>query len=748
MLRFGLSLLLLSSSAHLSAAAAQSAGSAASEAVDLPPLNVEAKKPVQKKSATSRVAPKAQAKTSPSSEPAPAPSSAGSGDGVVYAQGYPQGLFEVPISLRAFDAEELEFRRVTRLEDAFAATPNVSLTSQRGGNDAANISIRGVTNTAFGPDAAVGIFVDGVYVGADNAFNTSMHDLKQIEILRGPQGTLYGRNALGGVVNIFTENPVIGETSAIVETTVGSYGRLSGVTTFNLGISQDAAARVVLFGDHSDGWISNFAGGDDYGSLSDAGGRAKLLFNPTDTWEVIVSADYVEDDGRRAAFGPIDTVWDQGIAQLNPFRDEVKSYGTSIQSNWLTDFGKVTSITAWRGVEGEGFGGNYTMDPNPSAGFSRDYDQITQELRATGATRALNWTLGTYTLWSQEDRYEAAGMFLGLPADTYYPGQPELPPMFEEGSSSDNSSFHASVFGDLTWHATDRLDVIGGVRVSYDRKSIDYVHGSNVPGFTLYAPAAEFSDSMNEVTVMPRGGLSYEVIDGIRAYGLISRGGKTGGYNISFVSNDRYGYDPETVTNYEIGLKGSSPNGRLHFDASVFYMDWRDQQYYQFDIPTNSLVALNAPKSRSYGAEVSLGADLTPGLRFWLGGGYQDARFIRKGDTPSADDGNWQPNASEFSANAMLTHTVRLTDSVRLLSNVQYDWRSSFFWDAANTMEASGYGLVDASIGLEWDNWSVTAFTENLFDQEHFVRAERYAAGVYAVPGVPRTFGVTAKAKF
>lgn len=667
---------------------------------------------------------------------------------VITAQRRQQEAKDVPVSVRVLSREELEGRIAKRLEDSFTATPNASFTSQRGGNDASTLSIRGVTTTAFAADPTVGVYVDDVYVGNDNSFNARMADLEQVEILRGPQGTLYGRNAVGGAVNIRTGSPELGINSATIESGVGTDGLVFGTATANVVLGENAAARISIFGDRSDGWVPNAQGGPNSMNLKDFGGRAKLLYRPTADWELEFSADYARDSGRKSAYGPFDTVWDDGIDLPAPFVDDSESYGASLKSTWQMDFGELVSVTAWRGADGSGGGGNYSPVLLQNASYERDYGQFTQEVRANGDGERFDWTLGGFFLSSNEKRYESTGFFPPLPANSLFPGQPALPANYEEGSHSDVDALSVALFGDLTWHATDRLDLIAGARLSYDRKAIDYVHDSSLGPTALLAPALDLSQSTDGFDVSPRVGAIYALTEDVNLYGTISRGYKPAGYNISFAPTADIGYESESGVNYEVGVKGEALDGRIGYSLSAFYFDWRDQQVYAF--VDSRLVISNAPKSRSYGAEAEVSAEVTDGLRLYAGFGILDARFVDYQNALSGGDesGNWQPFASRFSASLSAEYTRAITDKVDLVARADYDWRSSFFWDTANTIREPGYGIVNARIGIETDRWAFSVFAQNLFDQEYRVRAASYSGAVMAVPGTPQTFGLTARATF
>ncbi|WP_449311062.1 TonB-dependent receptor [Pseudochelatococcus sp. B33] len=666
----------------------------------------------------------------------------------VTAQRREQAAMDVPVSLRVFSQEELERRIVKRLEDAFAATPNASLTSQRGGNDASSLSIRGVSTTAFGADPSVGVYIDDVYVGNDNGFNMRMGDLQQIEILRGPQGTLYGRNAVGGAVNMRTASPELGVNSATIQAGAGTDGLVFGSAVANLAIGDDAAARVALYGDRGDGWVRNAQGGPDFMNPDNFGGRGKFLFRPSDNWEVEFGGDYAKDKGRKYGYGPFDTVWKYGVDHAVPNRDETENYGAFLKSTWQLDFGKVVSVTAWRGANAAGDGGNFMPTALQNAGYERDYGQFTQEVRASGETERFDWTAGAFLLSSKDKRFEYAGFYPPLPPDLLFPGQPALPANYREGTHSDVESLTASLFGDLTWHLTDRLDLIGGARISYDRKSIDYDHRSSLGNFAFLAPSIQTSQSVQGWDISPRIGLTYAITDGLKLYGTIARGYKPKGFNISFAPDAAIAYDAESAINYEIGLKGEALDGRVSYAVSAFYFDWRDQQVYSFD--NNRVFIGNAPKSRSYGAEAEIGAEVARGLRLYAGVGLLDAKFV---DYPNAlsgtdESGNWQPFASRFTASLSAEYTRPLTDNLDLVARADYNWRSAFYWDTANEIREPGYGIVNLRIGVENEHWGISAFAQNLFDQEHRVRAAVYSGQVMAIPGTPQTFGILARATF
>lgn len=660
-----------------------------------------------------------------------------------------QPFLDVAASLRVFTEKDIEERTIERLEDAFDASVNTLMRSQRGGNDASVISIRGVANTAFGTDPTVAIYRDGVFVGNDATFNLTMVDLDQIEILRGPQGTLYGRNAIAGAVNVRSARPELGASYTKLDVLFGTDMTLQGRAVVNAALGSDLAVRAVAFGDYSDGWVPNLADGADYDGAKDGGGRIQLVSRPSDTLELLFSADYAKDQGSRGNRGPFGTVWETGYNAAIPYVSSIASYGASLQATYDLGGLDLVSVTAWRGAEGDGEGGDFTPSPFRQNGFTRDYGQASQELRlVTKPNDALDWTLGAFLFGSDDTRYEYTGFNYAVPANSFYPGQPTLPAGYEEGTHSNLRGWSAALYGDATWHVTERFDILAGARLSYDHRGIDYNHRSSVAGVTLGAPAQVLSPSMNSTDLSPKIGLAYELAPKVRAYATLSRGYKAGGYNLSFAPTSDLAYEPESAWNYEGGVKASLFDGKLDVAASVFYFDWENQQIYSFN--GYSVWIANAPKSRNYGAEIELKARPLEGLELFAGFGFLDARFI---DAPASQsggdaDGNWQPLASKYSLSLSAQYTRPLTAQLNGVARVDWNWRSSFYFDVDNTIEQGAYGIVNARLGVEAKTWSVYLVALNLFDQDYYTVATDNGYGPYGAPGDPRMIGVQARARF
>lgn len=660
-----------------------------------------------------------------------------------------QPFLDVAASLRVFTEKDIEARTIERLGDAFDASVNTLLRSQRGGNDASVISIRGVSNTAFGTDPTVAIYRDDVFVGNDASFNLTMVDLDQIEILRGPQGTLYGRNAIAGAVNVRSAQPELGATYTKLDALFGTDMTLQGRAVVNAALGADLAVRAVAFGDYSNGWVPNLADGKDYDGAKDGGGRFQALARPSENLELLFSTDYATDQGSRGNRGPFGSVWQSGYNSAIPFVSSIASYGASLKATYDLGAIDLISVTAWRGADGDGLGGDFTPSPFRRNGFNRDYNQASQELRLVSKPNdKLEWTVGSLFFGSDDTRYEFTGFNFPLPANVLFPGQPALPAGYEEGTHSNLLGWSGAVYGDATWHVTEKLEILAGARLSYDHREIDYDHRSTVPGLTLGAPQQLLLQSMDNTDISPKIGLAYEIAPKVRAYATVSRGYKAGGFNLSFAPTSDLSYAPETAWNYESGVKASLFDGKLDVAASLFYFDWSNQQIYSFN--GYSVWIANAPKSRNYGGEIEVTARPLEGLELTAGLGLLDARFV---DAPASQsggnaDGNWQPLASKYSLALSAQYTRPLTGELNGVARVDWNWRSSFYFDVDNTIEQGSYGIVNARIGVEARDWSVYLVALNLFDQEYYMVATNNGYGPYGAPGDPRMIGVQARARF
>ncbi|OJT95650.1 MAG: hypothetical protein BGN83_17495 [Rhizobium sp. 63-7] len=380
--------------------------------------------------------------------------------------------------------------------------------------------------------------------------------------------------------------------------------------------------------------------------------------------------------------------------------------------------------------------------------FDSDYRQWSQELRYVSEdNERFNWVAGLYGEFSEASRiYGANSTFTG--------GEATL------STRGDTDTVSLSVFADGTYALNDQWKLYGGLRVGHDRKTFDYDFTANTAAQLLgltgtFAPG--YNAKLSETYVTPRLGLQFEPMEGLNLYGGVSSGYKSGGFNSGFVGlGDEGAYDSERVVSYELGLKSATLDDRLKVEASVFYIDWRDQQVQGFNALTGTTPISNASRSESWGGELSVAYDVDDHWSLMAAAGYADATYKDFRNARALDgsgtvdvSGNQQQFVSRFTGSAGLAYQWETGwhDLVGKVG-VNYRYRSSYYFDVQNTIRQKGYGLLDAYAGLENDRYAAYLFAKNIGDVDYRIVAADLGTGRLVSPGDPLTFGGSFKVKF
>ena len=328
-----------------------------------------------------------------------------------------------------------------------------------------------------------------------------------------------------------------------------------------------------------------------------------------------------------------------------------------------------------------------------------------------------------------------------------------LPPGHRETSSVEQTAYSLALYGDVTWHLGDRLDVFAGARLTYDKKQIDYRHLAD-DGIGALAPLQSLDDSLSHLDLSPRLGLSYDLTPEVLLYGVVSKGYRAGGFNTFFVQGDNLKVGHEVAWNLELGVKSTWFDDRLVANAAAYWFEWEDQQ-----VQSSSLgfPVLNADLSRSLGLELSLAGRPRPGLDLFVGLALTEAEFKDFKDypanvtgVPSDVSGNRLPYSSRFdiALGGQWIHPIE--SGLRLFGRVDYRYRSALPFDPQGVLDQAGYDLLDARVGLEGDHWGLYLWGKNLTDSDYRVVAlEGFAPDFnQAVAGEERTFGLEARVTF
>lgn len=719
---------------------------------------------------------------------------------IVSAQRRDESLQEVPISVSAFTAETIKRSNITEAADYLALTPNVGFSEDgEGGSRSVNISVRGVSNITLDGIAAansIGYYIDELSVGsvAQGTINPQLQDMERIEVLRGPQGTYYGRNAVGGALNITTKKP---DGQFYFESTVSagnfdSYG-IEGI--INVPISEKFMARAVFAYDESDTPIENVnpMGNDPYYEYSTA--RVSFRVLPTDAVTLDMSITHTEEDeggdisvpsgvvdlDTQSIFGigPHDAIDSgQGFYPKNDDkidRDTIELNDkefTIINARVTWDLENMTfkSITGWLDSsfdrESDLDGVPFTFGPLPLRRVN-DYqgESFSQEFRLQSAGDSnMDWTVGVFYA---KDELEKTNQIQLLPDDS-----PSGTAVGFINNNEQEFEFEGSaLFGEATWHLSNVLDLTLGGRYSRDKVSASEIDFNRGP--------VPVSDSETFTDFSPRVVLRYIPNDDLTFYGSVSKGYKSGGTDVTGGSRTQGAkYDSEELISYELGFKSKLAGGRVSLSGAVFLLDWEDFQVQTDrledpnDISSAISTTQNAKEASAQGVELEMVALLAERLTWSLNLGYIDAEFddyknaVLKGETnglPNIIDvsGETLPRTPELSLSTTLEYGFNIGD---LDAYFRAQW--SYTDETVSDIEAVGslvgqtvngdafilpkypyqiddYQVVNLSAGLEGEQFRVSAFVKNAFEEDYYTgTSDNFGAAGIRIRPHHREFGV------
>jgi iron complex outermembrane recepter protein len=701
-------------------------------------------------------------------------------DIVVTAQRREQTLQDVPISVSVFDDEFVERSRVATVTDLVAFTPGVTGTSVS--QTTPRIVVRGISTEDFGvgSDPALGIYIDDVYLGRGVSSVSDLFDVARVEVVKGPQGTLFGRNTTAGAISITTARPDPNGISGNVEASYGRFDQFDVRGAVNLPLGGDWAVRFAGSSRVRDGYVANTLGGR-IGAIDSQAVRATLGYSGSATTATL-SFEYRDSDNQPGPyinpvlvgtdpFGPISSNLVDGTADVA--RDDIDSYRATLRiAHELSDSLTLTSITAYNG-----FDNRYLEDTDASPlsllefGTVGSQDSYSQELRLNGQTGRLDWFLGAsiardiarsnqFAQYSEED---FCAILFSADCTTAIGAPGSLRVIERSDAVSRNTSF--GIYGDVTFAATDRLDLIAGLRFSRDRKNFRLllpVNG-NLLGANIIVPpsTAELAalgtldpdgtlrQTYRDSNWQPRVALNYELTYDIAAYASVTRGYKAGGFNQLSPS---LAFAPEGIWSYEIGVKGELLDRRLRFDLSAYHFDYSDLQVLvNF---AGSVITRNAATADGNGVELSFNALPIEGLTLSGGVAWQDVNYGTFVPNPDEDfSGNRLVRAPRFSGSLIADLDTPLSGNTRILGRAEYSYRSSQFFRPSNEpfVRQGGYSLVNISAGLGFgENLSVRGYVANLFNARYLIDASTTVPGflLYTQRGEPRTYGLQASLRF
>lgn len=678
---------------------------------------------------------------------------------IVTAQRRDENLLSVPIAISVIDGKFIENNGAFGLSELESAIP--SLNFGRGGRKTrGEIAIRGVGGFArnIGTGGRVLVYVDDVPLGRSSSFDVSLADVKQIEVLKGPQGTLFGANTIAGAVNITTMD-ASEDFNVRLRADYGQRGYLLQTLKTNLALTDTLFGRLQLSHKESNGYIENSTNskdlqGSDLNSL-----RFKLLLQASDRLTIKTSFDWLEDKAAAtnaealsdttspfSLSGYSDSPEPHQVSHDADEFEERKNWGSAVKVEYrLPSDASFISITAYRNSEfREQSEEDYSALPLATSLFDEDYSQWTQELRYTSALEdTFDYVVGVFLQSSDISTQRNAQIVLG-PTNIWRVDTP---------GELKTSSY--SVFGNMNYRFSDTLELTLGARYERESKEIDYSISDTTPFFTN----GRLADKQHYPFFLPKIALNYEADDSGLIYASIAKGAKSGGWNADFVpSLEDLEFDSEHSINYEIGYKNSVFDDSLIVLAAVFHTKFTDFQVSQFIETLGSMggahTIRNAGEATSKGVELDLQYFINENIELNFNTAYVDAKFDRfkNGDDDGTDYSNHTlPYAPRWTSFVSINIDYPLSSEIDGFMQLSYSYSDGYFSDPKNddaTERVDNFHVVNAHIGVNIGRYlDISIWGKNITDETYlrfkgisFLGVQR---GYYEAP---RTVGVSVRA--
>jgi iron complex outermembrane recepter protein len=693
---------------------------------------------------------------------------------VVTAQKREQNINDVGIAISAFDAETIQNLGFHQPSDIAGATSNFTVNTLV--TDVPNFTIRGVgvNDYALNQATSVGTYVDGIFVSSPVLLNFQLFDTERVEVLKGPQGTLYGRNTTGGAVLFISKAPTdTFEASTYDE--VGNYGYYMVEGAISGPLSNSVSARLAFNDTQSNGYQKSLTTGRTNGGLDRANVRAIFDWKPVDDLKVRFNLHVGKDRSNLDAFntpgvggntssaGTINTI--DGIPYRNSQAD-----GESLTADWNLGGVTLTSVTGYDHLNRFEYA---DTDGRPLDGRidqieQSNIKQVTQELRAASSGHGpLTWVAGLY--WSKDEiaddtTYPLSGA--GYPTAAF--GIPSAYPVVTSlGNTYDQKTTSKAVFGQVEWDPVDKWHLTGGLRYTKDNKQLDNVatpwtvnpevgQGAAaqigpVESGLLFPPASYSKDFS---AVSGKFGVDYHLSKDALFYASVSKGFKSGGFQgtLIFSPASIIPFDNETVLAYEMGSKLTLAGGRAQLNTAIFYYDYKGLQA-QGTLKgagggiANLFALQNIGNAKNFGGETDFQAVPIDRLNLSLGVGYLDARIVkplieevRVGGRP-ADSPTWN-------ANGRARYDMVETSKARWFVQSDFRFQTTVDFDIYETpfLKEPGYWVWNGGLGVDAldGKWKVMLYGRNLADRTYRVFGfANGTAGPVSEYGPPRTYGVS-----
>jgi iron complex outermembrane recepter protein len=677
---------------------------------------------------------------------------------VVTARRRAESLQATPISVTAFTAADIERRSVEKLQDIAAYTPNLRSSSGPQGGSSGHYFIRGVGQLDFiaSTDPGVGTYLDGVYLGRTTGAALDLLDVERVEVLRGPQGTLFGRNSIGGAINVVSATPARQPETTVV-LTGGDRNKYEGRLKVSGPLVEGVlGANIAVLARSQEGWQRRLVNGRRFGDEHTYAARTAVSWDPSKRLAVLTSLDATRSRGTadphlliaadpQHGGRPEYVVTDPRVTWAGQnSHDDLDARGASVSVIYSHANLTLKSISAYRTLRSD-TGIDFDGSPFP------DLDQLvltrqsqrSQELQLTGTALEdrLSWLVGLYYFGERVEQ-DIPLLLAGT--------------LIAQNNELRNNSY--AVFAHFSHQVTDRLNIGGGTRFTYETKShaFDHYVDSGTTPQPLFPPTT-LRDHWYSDT--PRLGIDFRATRDILLYTSVSQGFRSGGFNGRPLGTEEFlSYRPETLTTYEAGLKSEWLDRRVRLNAAAFMSRYRNIQLTLVSASASGtpiVVTGNAGKAELWGGELELTAAPTERLLFIANVGNLNSRYTKLDEGAAVPAAARAPVAPQWTVATAVEYTLPLGSRNRVRGRVDYSYTSryNFLFDNPPLSWQRGYGLWNARLefGPLSREWQIAGYVLNATDQQYanFREDILASAGTAIVwPARPREWGMELQFRF
>lgn len=703
---------------------------------------------------------------------------------IVTSQRRSENLQRIPKAISVLSSQQLERIKIDDLGGLGPKVPGLTVSYFSLGQP--TIHMRGIGSNDDGAalDNSVVVYLDDIFVSRISSIDINLTDVERVEVLRGPQGTLYGRNTIGGAINVISKPPSQ-DPEVRLSATAGNYNHGAASAVISGPLKKDMLlAKVALSGNRTDGWQKNIFLDEDQHGRENLSVRSKLAYLPNQRFSLKLGADYTWDNldstGRIPVAGRVPIRILDAEGKLIPVLDDagkiVKDsagnnllesklptdifkalggdfehatnglsgytdrviWGTTAHATWENSWGEFASVTGYRDSDFAWAEDSIGLPPTVTdqrigTAVDETHRQFSQEFRWTSnENQDLRYVVGLYYLHERTERQERFPFATGTATTT-----------------QKNKTNSYALFGQADYALTENYSMSFGARYTHDEKRLNQsAENGDAPAIILENFQLTERGSWNDFS--PSLALSYQANEDILIYGSVSRGFKSGGFQgaPASLSLARRRIDPETAWNYEFGVKSEWLRNRLRLNLVTFYTDFRDLQVVQFRTVDNFGIfeTTNAASATLRGAETEFIFHPMEGMEISGSYAYLRATYDNFNDTTGRDfNDNRLRQAPKHSFDIGLNYQWRLFEGYAI-ANMDYRYQGKSFREPDNSITVQpAFDLLDASLGYRSNDnkWEVSIWSKNLLDEEYISHLYVLGGNDYALFGTPRTYGVT-----